>query len=39
MAKQLRNVLMVNAKVELVEQGTLPRSSWKVKKVIALRHV
>ena len=38
-AKQLRDVLMVNAKIELVEQGTLPRSSGKSKKVIDLRHV
>ncbi|MGZ4942250.1 MAG: phenylacetate--CoA ligase family protein [Halobacteriota archaeon] len=38
-AKQLRDVLMVNAKIELVEQGTLPRSSGKAKKVIDLRHV
>jgi phenylacetate-CoA ligase len=38
-AKQLREVLMVNAKVELVERGTLPRSSGKSQKVIDLREV
>lgn len=38
-AKQLRDVLMVNAKVELVERGTLPRSSGKSQKVIDLREV
>jgi phenylacetate-CoA ligase len=38
-AKQLRDVLMVNAKVELVERGTLPRSSGKSQKVIDLRQI
>jgi phenylacetate-CoA ligase len=38
-AKQLREVLMVNAKVELVERGSLPRSSGKSQKVIDLREV
>jgi phenylacetate-CoA ligase len=38
-AKQLQEVLMVNAKVELVERGTLPRSSGKSQKVIDLREV
>jgi phenylacetate-CoA ligase len=38
-AKQLREVLMVNAKVDLVERGTLPRSSGKSQKVIDLREV
>jgi len=37
--EQLRDVLLINAKVELVERGTLPRSSGKSQKVIDMRQI
>ena len=37
--KQLRDVLLINAKVELVERGALPRSSGKSQKVIDMRQI